>query len=114
MVWQRNALAANRQTDPGAAFADKVRSLNTGDSRLVRPISSEGIASLKLAKMPQAYVNAFGNAADFTFFIVGTFKVDEVKPLLERYIASLPSKGQKSADVPKPIDFRFLARVTHT
>ena len=78
----------------------------------VRPISSEGIASLKLDKMHQAYVNAFGNAADFTFFIVGTFKVDDVKPLLERYLASLPSKGQKSADVPTPIDFRFPAAVT--
>ncbi len=111
MKRQLNALVANRQTDPGAAFADKVRSLNTGDSRLVRPISSEGIASLKLDKMHQAYVNAFGNAADFTFFIVGTFKVDDVKPLLERYVASLPSKGQKSADVPKPIDFRFPAAV---
>jgi zinc protease len=113
MKRQLNALVANRETDPGAAFADKVRSLNTGDSRLVRPISAEGIASLKLDKMHQAYVDAFGNAADFTFFIVGTFKVEDVKPLLERYVASLPSRGQKSADVPKPIDFRFPAAVSH-
>jgi zinc protease len=50
------------------------RSLNTGDS-LVQPISAErGRSSTRC----QAYVNAFGNAADFTFFIVGTFKV--VKP----------------------------------
>jgi len=65
MKRQLNALVANRQTDPGAAFADKVRSLNTGDSRLVRPISSEGIASLKLDKMHQAYVNAFTHLRQF-------------------------------------------------
>jgi zinc protease len=111
MKRQLNALVANRTTNPGAVFADKVRSLNTGDSLFVRPITAEGIAALKLDAMHQAYVSRFSNAADFTFFIVGTFKVDEIKPLLERYVASLPSTGKKSEGAAAPLNFHFPAAV---
>ena len=40
------------------------------------------------------YMRQFGNAADFTFFIVGSMPVEEVIPLVEKYIASLPSAGK--------------------
>jgi zinc protease len=43
------------------------------------------------------YQQLFANAADFTFFFVGAFKVDELAPLLEKYVASLPSKGTSTA-----------------
>ena len=35
----------------------------------------------------------YTNAADFTFFFVGAFSVEEIIPLLEKYVASLPSNG---------------------
>ena len=41
----------------------------------------------------QFYEQRFANAANFTFFFVGAFKVDEITPLLNTYLASLPSKG---------------------
>ena len=39
----------------------------------------------------------FANAADFTFFMVGAFKVDDVVPLLAQYVGSLPSTGQRTS-----------------
>lgn len=39
------------------------------------------------------YAERFKNAADFTFFFVGAFSVDQVTPLLTTYLASLPSTG---------------------
>ena len=113
MKRQLNALVVNRTTNPGTVFADRLRALNTGDSPLVRPITSEGIAGLKLDAMHAAYVSRFSNAADFTFFIVGTFKVDEVAPLLEKYVASLPSSGKKTAGGATPVAFRFPPAVAH-
>ena len=44
------------------------------------------IASLDRAKMLAFYRARFANAADFTFFMVGAFKVDEALPLLARYV----------------------------
>ena len=43
--------------------------------------------------MQKFYQERFANAANFTFFFVGEFKVDEVTPLLAAYLGSLPSKG---------------------
>ena len=36
------------------------------------------------------YKARFANAADFTFFMVGAFKVDDAVPLLARYVGGLP------------------------
>ena len=45
------------------------------------------------------YRERFANAADFTFFMVGAFKVDEAVPLLAQYVGSLPSTGQQTSRV---------------
>jgi zinc protease len=46
----------------------------------------------------QAFYQArFRNAADFTWFFVGAFTVDEITPLLARYLGSLPSEGKPTS-----------------
>jgi zinc protease len=37
------------------------------------------------------YKDRFADAGGFTFLIIGSFSIDSVKPLIERYIGSLPS-----------------------
>lgn len=41
------------------------------------------------------YQERFSNAGDFTFIFVGNINPDELAPLLETYIASLPDKGKR-------------------
>ena len=48
--------------------------------------------------MTSFYRQRFSNAADFTFFMVGTFKVEDALPLLARYVGGLPSTGKPSSD----------------
>ena len=47
--------------------------------------------------MASFYRERFANAADFTFFMVGAFKVDEALPLVARYVGSLPSTGKAAS-----------------
>lgn len=61
------------------------------------------------------YKERFADASDFTFILVGSFKIEEVKPLLEKYLASLPNTGRKetwkdhNVLPPKaPLDKRFV------
>jgi zinc protease len=44
------------------------------------------------------YRARFANAANFTMFMVGAFKVDQVVPLLAQYVGSLPSTGTNSSN----------------
>ena len=53
--------------------------------------------TLNLEAMRSFYNARFANAADFTYFFVGAFTVDEITPLLEKWIASLPSTGKKTS-----------------
>jgi zinc protease len=43
------------------------------------------------------YKERFADASDFTFIFVGSFDVEEIKPLLEKYLASLPNTGRKES-----------------
>jgi zinc protease len=43
------------------------------------------------------YKDRFGDAGDFTFVFVGTLDPAQLKPLVERYLASLPAAGRKEA-----------------
>ena len=53
------------------------------------------------------YRDRFSNAADFTFFMVGAFKIDEAIPLLASTSASLPSTGARTSRASRNVGLRF-------
>jgi zinc protease len=91
------ASLANQAESPGAVFSERVRRINTSDHYTARPLRLEDLPSLSADRMFEFYQQRFANAADFTFFFVGAFKVDEITPLLNTYLGSLPSKGVRDA-----------------
>jgi zinc protease len=97
MTRQLDAAIANRDQSPGRVFGERLSQVNTCDHYTSQPLSSERIATLDRKKMVAFYHDRFANAADFSFFIVGAFKVDAVLPLLTQYVGSLPSTGHKTA-----------------
>ncbi len=87
----------NRERDPDAVYGEKIGEVNTSGHCTSRPITLERLATLDRAAMVSFYKDRFANAADFTFFMVGAFAVDEVIPLVGKYVGSLPSKGTATA-----------------
>ena len=55
----------------------------------------EDFDKVNLDRAIQLYKERFANAGDFTFFFVGSFEEEKIKPLLEKYIGSLPGTGKK-------------------
>ncbi|MBF8301677.1 MAG: hypothetical protein HW394_2047 [Acidobacteria bacterium] len=88
------ASLANQGQSPGAVFGERVRRLATLDHYSVRPMRTEDLGRIDADRMSAFYVDRFRNAADFTFFFVGTFTSDQITPLLTTYLASLPSTGK--------------------
>jgi zinc protease len=93
------AALANQEQSPGAVYSERVRCLNTVNHYTCRSLKIADIARLDPDRMYGFYQQLFANAADFTFFFVGAFKVDEVTPMLEKYVASLPSKGTATSKI---------------
>ena len=95
---QLNAFVANRLDKPETVFADKLEEVNTSNHYTSRPMTVERVNAIDRAKMTSFYRQRFSNAADFTFFMVGAFKVEEALPLLARYVGGLPSTGTAASD----------------
>ena len=80
-----------------------------------RPLTEATFAEVDPIKALQFYVDRMANAAGYTFAIVGTVKLEELKPLVERYIASLPAGTPENfrvvgADKPKGVVERTVRK----
>ena len=52
---------------------------------------------MNLEKSLAFYKDRFADASDFTFVFVGSFDLPTIKPLVERYLGSLPALKRKEA-----------------
>ncbi len=85
-------LAKNPQIFYSAAFQKIMTSNHPRAAALPTP---EDFDKINLDRAIDIYKERFDNAGDFTFLVTGSFTNDQIKPLLERYIGSLPTTGKK-------------------
>ena len=83
--------------NPQVAFIDTLYKVMFRNNPLASvPIPKiEDFDKINLNRVIQIYKERFGNAYGMHFTIVGNCKEEQVKPLLEKYIASLPSAPKK-------------------
>ncbi len=94
-IRQLQATLANRQAMPDAAFDDAVEAAVTQNHLRARPLSPDLLPQLNLQKSLAFYKDRFADASDFTFVFVGNIDVNAFKPLVERYLASLPATNRR-------------------
>lgn len=91
-VDRQRELAQNNLVRPESVFYDTVSRTLYNDSprvrRLARPADFD---QLSLDRVFDLYTSRMVSARDFTFFIVGSFDVEQIKPLIATYLASLPT-----------------------
>ena len=56
-----------------------------------QPLTPARLAQMNLDKSLAFYKDRFADASDFTFVFVGSFDLATMKPLVERYLGSLPA-----------------------
>lgn len=97
------------QASPESAFGDTLNvTLNRYHFRS-RPLSPEVLGEVELRESFGFFQERFADFDDFRFYLVGAFEPDEVRPLVERYLASLPALDRE--DVPVDDGRRTPARV---
>lgn len=93
MIARSKAALANRADDPGSVFSDTTKAiLGNYNIRRTGPTIKK-LEQINLDKAFEAYKISFSNAADFTFIFTGSFDVNQIKPLLEKYLGALPVSG---------------------
>ncbi|HET9983615.1 MAG TPA: insulinase family protein [Longimicrobiales bacterium] len=87
------AALQERGASPEIAFQDTLAVTLAQHHPRSLPITTERLAAMSAEKSYRIFRERFSNAADFTFVFVGSFQPDSLRPLVERYLASLPSTG---------------------
>jgi zinc protease len=92
---QAAQVIANRGLTPEQLLADTVQvTMSQGNFR-DRPLTAATFAEIDPERALAFYKDRFGDAGDFTFVFVGNVSPETLRPLVERYVASLPSRGRK-------------------
>jgi zinc protease len=92
---QTKAALANQEADPDFAFNKELETTLFQNHPRRQPITAKLIDQMNLDKSVAFYKDRFADASDFTFTFVGSFDLDTLKPLVERYLASLPALHRK-------------------
>lgn len=91
-------LLQNQAANPEFIFSHKLKqALYNAPRKQMLDVSV--IEKANRERMLQIVRERFSNAANFTFAISGNVNLEELKPLVEQYIASLPSDASKKEDV---------------
>jgi zinc protease len=85
----------NKAASPEAAFQDTLRTLLANYHERARPMTAELLKEAEFNRIRKIGMERFKNAADFTFFFVGSFNPDTLRPLVEKYIGGIPYLNEK-------------------
>ncbi|MES2180080.1 MAG: insulinase family protein [Gemmatimonadota bacterium] len=88
---QMRAMLANQRNSPESVFGDTITVTMAQHHPRVWLLSPALLDSVNLQRALAIYRDRFADASGFTFYLVGSFKPDSVRPLVEQYLASLPS-----------------------
>lgn len=96
MVEKYSPMLANRDKDPMTIYGDRRTKAQLPDFPAARDIDLAAFQAADYGKMLKMVKDMTANAADYTMILVGNVDINTLKPLLEQYVASLPSKGKPS------------------
>jgi zinc protease len=92
---QLKTLLANQSAVPEFNFSKALMAARYQNHLRRQLASTETIDQGNLDKSMAFYKDRFADASDFTFVFVGSFDLPTIKPLVEKYLGSLPSIRRK-------------------
>ncbi|MES2332793.1 MAG: insulinase family protein [Bacteroidota bacterium] len=95
LVQQFKSQLDNKDKEPASVFSDSVSYLMANYHPRRKPIGVADLQRLNLDRAFAIYKERFANPGQFLYTFVGNFNTDSIKPLIEKYVASLPGTPQK-------------------
>ncbi|MBQ2483632.1 MAG: insulinase family protein [Bacteroidales bacterium] len=92
---QMKSIAENIGSNPEFQFQELVAHASTNNSPRTVIFSKELVEKVNAADIRKGNAMLFGDAAGAKLFVVGDFDIETIRPLVEKYIASLPVKSKK-------------------
>ncbi|MCD7930242.1 MAG: insulinase family protein [Tannerellaceae bacterium] len=90
-VTRMKSYLVNQELDPMVAFSDSLIKVVYNNNPRVQRIRIEDFNHINYDRIMEMYRERFADASDFVFTFVGNLDEETMKPLIERYLASLPA-----------------------
>ena len=96
-ITKQQAMVQNMMSDPRTVFQDSVqRMMYAFNPRGPRFPRASDFEKINVDRSLEIYKERFGNARGWTFYIVGSFEMAKLKPLIATYLGTLPSNSTPS------------------
>jgi zinc protease len=99
-IQQINAILPNIAKNPDFIFQNAMNKILYGNNPRVVELNEETLAKANLATIEKVYRELFKTGAGATLTITGNVDLETLKPMVEKYIGSIP-KGKKGTTVNK-------------
>lgn len=89
----------NREANPKVSYNDSLVAILYNNHPRMQPTRRETLKQVSFNRVWEIYREQFADASKFRMLLVGNINIDSLRPLLCRYIASLPSGKNNTATV---------------
>lgn len=97
LIEQQRTRLFNAASDPESVYNDSIIAIIYDHHPRRAPMVLDDLDNLDMETAMGFYKDRFADAGDFVYVFVGNFTKDDIKPLIEQYIATLPSSGRKES-----------------
>ena len=94
LVNRSHSFLNNRNASPRVDYNDSITSILYGHHPRLEPMTQERLLKANYDRIIDIYKERFSNAADFKAVIIGNMSLDELRPLICKYLATLPATGK--------------------
>ena len=94
---QLRVALANQEAMPDTVFDEALDAALSQNHLRAQPLTPARLTRMNLDRSLAFYKDRFADASDFIFVFVGSFDLATMKPLVERYLGSLPALHRNEA-----------------
>ena len=96
----------NADANPMTAFSDTVTRALYGNHPRAIKMKESMVDQINYDRILEMYKDRFKDASDFTFYLVGNVNLEEMKPVIAKYLGALPSINRKETFKDNKMDIR--------
>ena len=85
----------NRNASPRVDYNDSISSILYGNHPRHRPVTQDVVRQADYDRILQIYKERFADAANFKAVITGNVNIEELRPMICQYLASLPATNKQ-------------------
>ena len=97
------ASLVNADAEPRQAFSDTIEVMMANHNKRIQPVNYKSLDKLSFDLLQKVFKERFSDPGNFTLLFTGKINPEAAKPMIEKYLASLPTVQQKDSYIDRGI-----------